>query len=140
MSHVLLPVLALVRRADVVEVIGAALEAKATGAGVRTIAWRLGLPAETVRGWVRRLTSRAEAVRAVFLTMLVAAGVDPVPPAVTASVFADAVAAVRGLWVSLVSRWPHIGEVSPWRAAAAVSGGRLLAPAWPPESINTNCP
>lgn len=50
MSHVLLPVFALVRRADLAEVIGAALAAKAAGAGARVIAERLGRPVETVRG------------------------------------------------------------------------------------------
>ena len=36
-SHVLLPVSVLLRRADLVEVIGAALSAKAAGAGARTL-------------------------------------------------------------------------------------------------------
>jgi hypothetical protein len=52
-SHVLLPVFALLRRADLVEVIGAALSAKAAGVGARTIAVGLGRPVETVRGWLR---------------------------------------------------------------------------------------
>src|SRR5437762_9316605 len=45
-SHVLLPVFALVRRADVAEVIGAALAAKAAGDGARAIAIRLRRPGE----------------------------------------------------------------------------------------------
>jgi hypothetical protein len=52
-THVLLPVVALVRRADLVEVIGAALAARAAGAGCRRIAAGLGRPVDTVRGWLR---------------------------------------------------------------------------------------
>ena len=130
-SHVLLPVFALLRRADVVTVIGAALAAKAAGAGVRTVAAVVGRPVETVRGWLRRFAERAEAVRVAFTALLVGVGVDPVPPAATSSAFADAVAAVVGASVAVASRWPDVGEVPPWLLAAAVSGGRLLAPGWP---------
>lgn len=66
-----------------------------------------------------------------FTALLVGAGVDPVPPAALPSVFADAVAAVAGASVAVASRWPDVGEVPPWLLAAAVSGGRLLAPRWP---------
>jgi transcriptional regulator GlxA family with amidase domain len=128
---VLLPVFALLRRADVVTVIGAALVAKAAGAGVRTVAEAVGRPVETVRGWLRRFAGRAEAVRVVFTALLVDAGVDPVPPAAAVSAFADAVAAVAGASAAVASRWPEVGEVPPWLLAAAVSGGRLLAPGWP---------
>lgn len=53
-THVLLPAALSPRRADAVEVIGAALAAKATGSGYRTIAKRLGRSASTVRRWLRR--------------------------------------------------------------------------------------
>jgi hypothetical protein len=49
-THVLLPVLLLVRRADTAAVIGAGLAAKAIGAGHRLIATLLDRPPETVRG------------------------------------------------------------------------------------------
>jgi hypothetical protein len=124
-------VFALLRRADVVAVIGAALAAKAAGAGARTVAGVVARPAETVRGWVRRFGGRAEAVRVVFTMLLVATGVDPVPPAAAVTAFADAVAAVAGAGAAVRSRWPDVGEVPPWLLAAAVSGGRLLAPGWP---------
>ena len=130
-SHVLLPVLALSRRADVVTVIGAALAAKAAGTGVRAVAAALGRPFDTVRGWVRRFAARAEVVRVVFTALLVDVGVDPVPPAAAMSVFGDAVAAVAGASRAVASRWPDVGELPGWLVAAAVSGGRLLAPNWP---------
>lgn len=44
-THVLLAVFALVRRADTAEVIGVALEAAARGAGFRSVAEGLGIPA-----------------------------------------------------------------------------------------------
>lgn len=130
-SHVLLPVFALVRRADAAAVIGAALVARAAGAGARRAAAGVGRPVETVRGWLRRFGRRAEAVRVAFTALLVGIGVDPVPPAATSSAFADAVAAVVGAWAAARSRWPDVGELPVWMLAAAVSGGRLLAPGWP---------
>jgi hypothetical protein len=54
-----------------------------------------------------------------------------VPPAATSSAFADAVAAIAGASMAARSRWPEIGEVPAWLLAAAVTGGRLLAPDWP---------
>jgi hypothetical protein len=137
-THVLLPVFVLLRRVDLVEVIGAALAAKAAGAGARPIAAAWGRPVDTVRGWLRRFGSRAGLVRALFTGLLVEAGVDPVPPAAASTVFADAVAAVAGAWVAAVSRWPGIGEVTPWWLACAASGGQLLAPGWPWMLINTS--
>jgi hypothetical protein len=137
-THVLLPVFVLARRVDLVEVIGAALAAKAAGAGVRSIAAVWGRPVDTVRGWLRRFGSRAGLVRAFFMGLLAEVGVDPVPPAAAASGFADAVAAVAGAWVAAASRWPGIGEVPLWWLAVAASGGRLLSPGWPRELINTS--
>ena len=130
-SHVLLPVFALLRRADLAEVIGAALSAKAAGAGTRPIAAGLGRPVETVRGWLRTFTARAEVLRVWFTVLLVDVGVDPVPPAQAGTAFADAVAAVLGAVVAARSRWPRVGEVSPWWWVSAASAGRLLAPCWP---------
>jgi hypothetical protein len=130
-THVLLPVFALLRRADLAEVIGAALAARAAGRGARPVAAASGRAVATVRGWLRRFGSRAEAVRVFFTGLLVETGVDPVPPAQAPSPFADAVAAVAGAAVAVSSRWPGIGEVTPWHAASAASGGRLLSPGWP---------
>ena len=80
-THVLLPVTALLRRADTAVVIVSALAAKATsGAGFRRIAADLARPAETVRGWLRRFAERVEAVRSVFTIWLRAVDADPVMP------------------------------------------------------------
>jgi hypothetical protein len=130
-SHVLLPVVALYRRADLAEVIGAALAARAAGIPLAVIAARLRRPVDTVRGWLRRFAGRSEAVRVVFTVLLVDTGPDPVVPAAAGSPLADAVVAIVGAGVSVASRWPVLCAVSPWLAACAVSGGRLLAPSWP---------
>ena len=68
----LLPDVALLRRQDEVSVIGAAIEAKVAGEGHRQIAGRLGVPADTVRGWLRRFAERAERIRAHFTRWAVA--------------------------------------------------------------------
>ena len=94
-THVLLPVGVLLRRADTVAVIGPALTAKASGLGARPVAVVLDRPLETVRGWLRRFGGKAEQVRAWFIGLLVAVAADPVMPEAAATVFADAVAAVR---------------------------------------------
>src|SRR6266498_3618984 len=65
-THVLLPELCLLRRRDAVAVIGAALAARAAGAGHRAIAELLGVPKDTVRGWLRRFARDAEAIRTHF--------------------------------------------------------------------------
>jgi hypothetical protein len=130
-THVLLPVFGLARRADLAEVIGAALVARARGTSVRVIAGWLGRPVDTVRGWLRRFAERAEAVRVVFTVLLANLGPDPVMPAPARSLVGDAVAAIVGAGGAVAARWPVLGAVSPWLAASAVSGGRLLAPSWP---------
>lgn len=129
-THVLLPVLVLARRADVAVVIGAALAAKAAGVGHRRIAAGLGRAAETVRGWLRRFAGRVEAVRAVFTRWCRALGPDPVLPGPAGTDWADAVAAITAAAVAVAARFGLV-TVACWEVAVAVSSGRLLAPGWP---------
>lgn len=140
-THVLLPTLCLVRRADEVAVIGAALRAKADGLGHRRIAAVLDRPVSTVRGWLRAFAAAAERVRVVFTFLLLELDplAGPVPPEPT--VFADAVAAV-GVTAAAARRrlGGLVGMWSPWQVAAAVSGGRLLCPAGLVEASNTSWP
>src|SRR5664280_2615733 len=90
-THVLLSTTWLSRRGDAVSVIGAALLAKATGSGHRPIAAALGRPESTVRGWLRRFGTLAEAVRVFFTRLL--HSLDPMagPLLPRDCVFADAV-------------------------------------------------
>src|ERR1700752_5439916 len=62
-THVLLPEIAVLRRQDEVLVIGAAIVASVAGLGYRRIASRFGVPADTVRGWLRRVGGRAARLR-----------------------------------------------------------------------------
>ena len=129
-THVLLPVVLLVRRADSAAVIGAGLTAKASGAGHRLIAALLCRPPETVRGWLRRFATRVEPVRAVFTGWCRDLQPDPVLPGPAGSAWADAIAAILGAAVAVRARFV-LGEVPVWQAAVAVSAARLLAPGWP---------
>ena len=138
-TQVLLSVIGLSRRADVVEVIGASLVAKAAGWGHRQIAVLVGRPASTVRGWLRRFAGRAGSVRAGFTALAVDVDPGTAPPLATQSGFADAVAAVLAATVAVCRRWPGLRlTVSPWLLASAVSQGGLLAPVPAVELINTN--
>jgi hypothetical protein len=138
-THVLSPVTALSRRADGVEVIGAALLARARGWGYRRVAARVGRPISTVRGWLGRVTANAERIFAAFVGLAHELEVDPAPVAPAGSPFADAVAAV-GAGVAAVRRRFGVAVVvvSAWRVAAGLTHGRLLAPVPPSRLINTS--
>jgi len=134
-THVLLPVVALLRRADEASVIVFALAVKAmSGVGFRRIAAGVARPAETVRGWLRRFAERAEAAWAVFTIWLVAVDPDPVMPAPAGGRFADAAAAIGALAAAVGHRFV-LPTVSPVEVAVAVSGGRLLSPGWPGDRV-----
>ncbi|MQA17069.1 MAG: helix-turn-helix domain-containing protein [Pseudonocardiaceae bacterium] len=125
-THVLLPAVAgVARRADAVEVIGAALLAKVQGRGHRAIAADLARPAATVRGWIRSATTHAERIRANALT--VAWQVDPMldPPPPTGSALGDALAALGTAVAAAIRRLGRLA--APWQLAATITGG-LLGP------------
>jgi hypothetical protein len=134
-THVLLPVTALLRRADTAAVIVSALAAKARcGFGFRRIAADLGRPGETVRGWLRRFAERAEAVRSVFTVWLAAVDADPVMPDPAGGGIADAVTVIAAVAAAIGRRFV-LPAVSLAETAVVVSGGRLLAPGWPGERV-----
>src|SRR6266511_3258697 len=129
-THVLLPVGALVRRADAAVVIGAALVAKAAGWGHRRIA-----------GWLRRFAARAGPLRAAFTTLLCELDPDPPVPEPAGSQVADAVEAIIAAAGAVGRRWGLVlVGLSPWELAAAVTAGRLLGPSSTVEVRNTSCP
>jgi hypothetical protein len=133
-THVLLPVTLLLRRAYLADLIWAALTAKANGGGHRLIGARLGIPASTVRGWLRVMTERAEAVRHWFVAITVAVGVDVSIPKATGSRCGDVLAAVGAAQEAIEVRFGErsvIGAVTPAHVAVVCSGGRLLSPGWP---------
>ncbi len=122
-THVLLADVALVRRRDEVAVIGQAVEAKAAGEGHRPIARRLGVPADTVRGWLRRFVERAGLVRAHFTRWAVTLDPELGPVLPAGSGIADALEAIAVAGRAWVLRF---GSGDPWRIASSLSGGVLL--------------
>lgn len=129
-THVLLPVGTLVRRRDGVEVIGAALLAWLAGSGHRVIAVLVGVPADTVRGWLRRFAVRAEDVRSHFWRL--AHRLDPMLGAIEArgSPLSDALGAVGVAGAAAVRRFGPMRSL--WAFVSGATGGRLLC--------NTDCP
>lgn len=121
--HSLLPDVLVSGRVDLARMIGWALEAKAAGRGHRAIAEQLGVPAATVRGWLRRAARRGPRVAARLLA--VAAAVDPAgrspPRAGPVGLLVDAAARAAGAWSRLSGE-----PVDRWRFAVAHTAGRLL--------------
>jgi hypothetical protein len=138
-THVLLPVSCLLRRADEVRVIWAALAGKAAGRGYRPIASGLGRPASTVRDWLARFASRAGAVRGLFTMWLCALDADPPPLPPAGSAVADAVTAVTAAAAAAARRWTgRLVSVPPGELASSVSAGLLLAPGFTPDLVHTS--
>lgn len=128
-THVLISADTLLRRRDVVGVIGAALVAKAAGVGHRRVAVLAGVAVSTARGWLRRFVVTAERVR-VWFTVL-AHDLDPMlaPIEVTGTAVGDAVEAIG---VAARAASLRLGPVEPWLFASASSCGRLLSnTGWP---------
>ena len=123
-THVLLPQIALLRRQDEVAVVGAAIVASVAGVGYRRSAARLGVPADTVRGWLRRFGERAGVLRAHFTRCAVALDPEQGPVMPAGSGIADgleAIAVAARAWVL------RFGPADPWQTASRLSGGMLLA-------------
>lgn len=145
MTHVLLPVTLLLRRAYLADLIYAAVSLKATGSGHRRIAARLRIPESTVRGWLRVIDGRAKAVRDWFVAVAVAAGVDVSIPKATGSGYGEVLAAIEVARRALSTRFaaaPLVSTLTAAQIAVACSSGRLLSPDWPsapfPDARNTN--
>jgi transposase-like protein len=122
-TDALLPWFVLPYRYDSIDVIGAALELSVRGMGVRRIAVATGRPETTVRDWCRRFGQVAGELARILLAAAVAAGWSgfdlPTAPRPRATA---AVAALASAWHR------RRGPVSPWRVAALITGGTLLAP------------
>lgn len=126
LTQVLLPARAPLRHADAIEVVGAALLAHATGQGHRAIAADLGVPADTVRRWLQRVTGRSEWLREQATAW--AHRLDPMLPPISpaGSALADALSA---LGTAAAARVRRLGATAPpWQIIAIIAGGRLLAP------------
>ena len=134
-TQILLPATLTVRRADSTEVIGAALAAKAGGAGFRAIAAALARPVSTVRSWLRRvpdgharwLYERA-VDRAVQIDRELLAGSGPYPTMLGQypTVLGQALNLLAGAALRYRER---LGlPDTPWALIGFFAQGRLLAP------------
>lgn len=97
--------------------------------GPRRIAAGLGVPAATVRGWLRRLGARADALGGYFTQ--VAYGLDASlgcldPPGGWRSPIDAAVGLLAAATAAYERRFGPTGQ-TPWQLASAVSSGLLLA-------------
>jgi hypothetical protein len=129
-TQVLLPTVALLRRRDLAEVIGEALQARFLERRSRAVvAASAGVVPDTARGWFRRFTANSPEIQALFSTWAhhFDAGLGAIeargsPPA-------DALEAI-GVAAAAATR--RLGPGSLWGFVAGVSGGLLLS--------NTSCP
>lgn len=125
-THVVVPTRSYPRRPDSVETVGSALVAAARGLGHRRVARLVGIPATTVRGWLRRARVNSEAVRA-DATVAVHA-FDPMagPLNPTGSALGDMLEAVGRALAAAVVR---LGPVpAPWQYAVVLTRAAILAP------------
>lgn len=108
-THVLLPALAPARHGYAIDVVGQVLLASAFSQNHRTIGTDLGVPTDTVRGWIRRVRARAEWLR--VQGTISAHKFDPDAPTIVpaGSPLADAVSVLA-------------------MAVAIIACGQLLAP------------
>jgi len=125
-THALLPAFVLSKRLDAAETVGETIEAVIEGrSGVRPVAWTLGVPHTTARGWLRRFVERSGEIAMSFTALAIDLGAaepsrSPLsgpPGAVGALGRAFAAACTLPGWVLLGA----------WRFSSVVSGGRLLA-------------
>ena len=136
-TQILLPAALTVRRADSTEVIGAALAAKAGGAGFRAIAATLARPVSTVRSWLRRIPERharwlyERAVdRAVQIDRELLAGPWSYPTVPGHRQFPTVLGQALNLLAGTALRYrERLGlPDTPWALIGFFAQGRLLAP------------
>jgi hypothetical protein len=126
--HVLLPCSCLCRRLDAVEVIGRALVAAAAGVDFRGIAEELGLPASTVRGWLRRARMLAERICEHFVRWAFELDPDLVAGSAAGGGLGAAVDAIGRCARAAVLR---LGARPAWELASSLTGGGLLCTSVP---------
>jgi hypothetical protein len=129
-THVLLPAWAAPRRGVDVATIATSMAARLRGQPHRHIGAYLGVPPDTVRGWLRRLTARAEELRCRALDHLVALEPDAAWLAPTGSPLGDALATLaaaveaarRRFAYGPESVWPLLGQLGLSDCLAAARG------------------
>jgi len=129
-TRILLPSWCAPRRADGIEVIGPAAGLAMAGAGHRPVAAALGVPAGTVRGWLRRLRANAGQLRAHAIGELNVLGFyPPGPPSQPAgSPLGDALNALAAAVDCARRNFGH-GPQMTWALAGRLGLARFLLPA-----------
>jgi Domain of unknown function (DUF6431) len=129
-THILLPSWMAPRRADATGVIAAAAVASALhGTGTARIGAGLGVPAGTVRGWLRRLRARAGAMRQDAMTVFgrITGGRDAAFPEPSGSALGDALSAAAACTHAAITF--HGRPATDWEALLGLFGlARFLAP------------
>ena len=100
----------------------------AQGHSHRSIATQLGLPADTVRGWIRRVNGRAQWLRVQGVTAATAFDpmLAPIGPTACGSPLAEA---LEALGVAAAAAKRLFGtNATPWQLIAMLAGGQLLTP------------
>jgi len=121
---VLLPVLCLLRRCDLAEMIGRGLALKVAGWGYRRIAANLGIPATTAGDRGRRFGDNTEGLRGHFtaLAYFLDASLGAIDP--RGSPLADALEAIVAAAGAAARAF---GPTPLWHFASGASMGRLLS-------------
>jgi hypothetical protein len=131
-THVLLPAWCVPRRGHGVEVIAVALAQRLAGAGPRLIGQRLGVAADTVRGWVRRVVRRADQLRGAATVHLHLLDPMAVPPEPTGNDLGDALVALAAATQAATGRlgparagqgWALLGRLGLIHTLAFARGG-----------------
>jgi hypothetical protein len=122
---VLLSTIALVRRRDVVEVIGEALTARyLDGKSRSVVAAEAGVPFDTARGWQRRFSGKSGEIRELFSTLAHRLDANLGPIQARHSPEADALEAI-GVAAAAAAR--QLGPGPLWGFVAGASSGMLLS-------------
>ncbi len=135
LTHVLLPVLCLLRRCDLAEMIGKGLALKVAGWGYRRIAASLGIPTSTAGDRGRRFGELAGHLRAYFTALTYF--LDPSFGAIEAraNLLTDALEAIVAAAGAAARAF---GPAPLWHFASGASSGRLLSntnPSLPPAFL-----
>ena len=127
-THALLPGFLLGRRLDAVDVIGCALGMACEGRGYRPIAAALGRAVSTVRGWLRRLRARADALRGWFVGLAVEMAEPPARAPPEASPLGLLVRAIADAFLAARLRLgPGAVTGGVWAFSSAATSGGLLS-------------
>jgi transposase-like protein len=131
-THVVLPASLVAGRCYPLGVIGAALAAAGAGAGSGAVAAQLGVPAGTVRSWLRRARSNAEQLYRFGVQTVVALDPELLPTTPRATALGDALQALAAAAVAVIRRFTPDQPARLWPVINVLTRGRLLAPSFSP--------